>query len=63
MIINAGLKRAICSTKEGKIKVFEISDWINDWQEGDVLDDKDQYGADQNKKEPTKGIGYKPNNL
>jgi dCMP deaminase len=50
MIINAGLKRAVCSTKEGKIKVFEIEEWVKEWQEKDLLDDKDQYGADQNKK-------------
>ena len=50
MIINAGLKRFISSTKEGKIKIFEINDWIKDWQEGDILDDKHQYGMDQNPK-------------
>jgi dCMP deaminase len=48
MIINAGLKRVICSTKEGSYKTFQISDWVKDWQEKDILDDKDQYGKDQN---------------
>ncbi len=44
MIINAGIRRAICSIKEGDMKIFEIDDWINDWQKRDILDDKDQYG-------------------
>jgi len=48
MIINAGLKRAVCSTKEGKIKVFEIEEWVREWQEKDIIDDKYQYGKDQN---------------
>ncbi len=44
MIINAGLKRVICSTEKGKMKIFLVSDWIRDWQENDILDDKQQYG-------------------
>ncbi len=59
MIINAGLKRVICSTnpqsranslwgRNGDFKVFNVSDWIKQWQEKDILDDKHQYGADQN---------------
>ena len=44
MIINAGLNRVICSTEEGKMKIFRISDWIKDWQESDILDDSHQYG-------------------
>ena len=50
MIINAGLKRLICTTKDDKIKIFLIEDWVKEWQENDLLDDKDQYGIDQNKK-------------
>lgn len=50
MIINAGLKKAICSTKEEKMKIFEIDEWIKEWQNNDLLDDKDQYGVDQNEK-------------
>jgi len=44
MIINAGLNRVICSTEDGKMKIFLISDWIKDWQESDILDDSHQYG-------------------
>ena len=44
MIINAGLDRIVCSTKDGKMKVFKVADWIKDWQIGDIVDDKSQYG-------------------
>ena len=44
MIINAGLEKMICSTEDGKYKIFNIEDWVEDWQKGDVLDDKYQYG-------------------
>lgn len=44
MIINAGLNRIICSTTDGKMKIFRVSQWIKDWQEGDILDDSHQYG-------------------
>lgn len=44
MIINAGLKRVICSTADGKKKIFYVSRWVKDWQKGDILDDRHQYG-------------------
>ena len=44
MLINAGLKRVICSTEDGGYKIFKIRDWIKDWQENDIVDDKHQYG-------------------
>ena len=51
MIINAGLERVICSTHDGQFKIFKVADWIKDWQEKDIIDDKDQYGRDVNFKE------------
>ncbi|MDI6602812.1 MAG: deaminase [Patescibacteria group bacterium] len=48
MIINTGLNRVVCSTKDGDFKIFNIQDWVKDWQEKDILDDKYQYGQDQN---------------
>jgi dCMP deaminase len=44
MIINAGLNRVICSTADGKMKVFRVSDWVKDWRDGDIIDDTHQYG-------------------
>jgi len=44
MIINAGLNHVICSTADGKMKIFRIKDWIEDWQENDIIDDMNQYG-------------------
>jgi len=46
MIINAGLKRVICSTADGGHKVFLIEDWIREWQEHDIIDDEHQYGKE-----------------
>jgi len=47
MIINAGLKRVICSTVKDKIKIFLVKNWVKEWQEGDILDDTYQYGKDK----------------
>ena len=44
MIINAGLDRVICSTKEGGIINFKVSEWAEEWQKNDIIDDKHQYG-------------------
>ena len=44
MIINAGIKRFISMMKDGSIKVTNIDDWVKDWQEKDIIDDKEQYG-------------------
>ena len=44
MIINTGIVRVITSTAQGKMKIFYISRWIKDWQKGDIVDDKQQYG-------------------
>ena len=46
MIINAGLRRVICSLKNGTYKVFEVEKWIEEWSEHDILDDKFQYGVE-----------------
>ena len=43
-IINAGLNRVICSTKADGVKIFKVANWIRDWQKGDILDDRYQYG-------------------
>ncbi len=51
MIINAGIEKMICGNKDGGITTFYIKDWVDEWKQGDVLDDKYQYGSDQNKKE------------
>jgi len=50
MLINAGLARVITSTAvsrgsdDGRFQVFLVDDWARDWREGDILDDKQQYG-------------------
>lgn len=54
MIINAGLKRVICSLTAGGMKIFNTEDWAKEWTEGDIVDDVYQFGTDLNKQE-----GYK----
>lgn len=54
MLINAGLNRVICSTNDGQYRIFNVQDWVKDWQEKDILDDKFQYGADYNLKDGLK---------
>ena len=49
MIINCGLDRVTCSTRGKGIKIFKVEDWVKDWQEKDIIDDKQQYGKDLNK--------------
>lgn len=54
MIINCGIRRVISLTKDNQIKVFQVEDWVRDWQEKDLVDDQHQYGADSNIKENLK---------
>lgn len=51
MVINAGINKFISSDKDNKISIYNIEDWIKEWKEKDILDDKYQYGKDQNQKE------------
>ena len=46
MLINCGLKRVICSLKDGGMKVFKVEDWVGDWKEKDIIDDEHQYGQE-----------------
>lgn len=39
IIINAGLEKVICSTLSG-IKIYNVSDWVKEWQEKDIVDGK-----------------------
>jgi len=51
MIINAGIKRVVGSKSGGGYKLFQVADWARDWQEKDLVDDKEQFGQDSNKAE------------
>lgn len=48
MVINAGLKRVFSQMKTGDVKEFLIEEWVKDWQENDIIDDKYKYGATNN---------------
>ncbi len=45
MIINAGLRNVICSVTEAeeKFKVFDTEEWMKEWQEHDIIEDKYKY--------------------
>jgi len=53
MIINCGLKRVICSLKDGDHKVFNVDKWVEDWRKGDIIDDRFQYGIEFKDSKPT----------
>jgi dCMP deaminase len=44
MIINAGLKRVITSAKDKDYMAFTVDEWVKDWQEEDIIEDKYKYG-------------------
>lgn len=47
IVINSGLRRMICSTADGKFRIFEVETWVHDWQIRDIIEDKEQYGQGQ----------------
>lgn len=49
MIINAGIVRLIAKQSDGSIKIFYIKDWVKEWQQNDIIDDKERYFVDYNK--------------
>lgn len=55
MIINCGIKKVICSDKEDGMQAYDVEEWIKNWQEKDLVDDKMQYGTDLNIKDGLKG--------
>ncbi|MBN1258686.1 dCMP deaminase family protein [Candidatus Peregrinibacteria bacterium] len=46
MLINCGLKRVICSLSNGSYKIFYVDEWVREWLEQDIIDDKFQYGVE-----------------
>ncbi len=45
MIINAGIEKLVGRQADESLKVYEVGDWVEDWQEHDLLDDRQQYGV------------------
>lgn len=45
MIINAGINRVIGATADGGHKIYHIEDWVKEWQNYDMVDDKEVYNA------------------
>jgi len=49
MVINAGIETVFTTMRDGSVKEFFVAEWIRDWRENDIVDDKYKYGADSNK--------------
>jgi len=49
MIINAGIAEVVAIQKDNTLKISKVEDWVKDWQEEDLIDDKDQYGKNAQK--------------
>ncbi len=47
MIINAGIRRVVTSVAEPekKYRIFYVEDWVKEWQEHDIIEDKYRYGS------------------
>ena len=46
MIINAGLRRVVGNSKDGSLRSYFISDWVEDWKMlEDLTQDKEKYDA------------------
>lgn len=45
MIINAGIARVVCSMPDGSYKSYNVSDWVEDWKNNDIIDDKEKYST------------------
>lgn len=47
MILNSGLDSLVCQQADGSIKEHKVSDWAEQWQEHDLIDDMEQYGVNE----------------
>ena len=45
MIINAGIKYVVGLDENQEIKSYDVDEWIKEWQEKDIIDDKDNYDS------------------
>jgi dCMP deaminase len=45
MIINSGLKHFYGICEDGSIKKYDIEEWVKDWSENDMIDDKVKYDS------------------
>ena len=45
IIVNAGIEKFVSQLEDGSYKVYDVSEWINDWKEKDIIDDSIKYEA------------------
>jgi dCMP deaminase len=46
LIINSGITEFIGNDEKGNLVNYNVSDWVNDWKEKDLFDDKVKYEVD-----------------
>jgi dCMP deaminase len=48
MLINCGLKRVVTSVSnpDEDYMIFQVENWVSDWQQNDIIEDKYQYGKE-----------------
>jgi hypothetical protein len=46
MIINAGIVQFVGQQEDGSYKIYNIKDWVDEWKEKEIVDDKVKYEAD-----------------
>lgn len=56
MIINAGISRVIAKQANGSYKIYDVKQWVKEWQKKDMLDDMNVYDSKyyENKKSDKK---------
>ena len=43
MIINTGIEKLVANDSKGNLKVYNIEEWIKEWQEKHLLEDTEKY--------------------
>lgn len=49
MIINSGITEFIGNNENGELVKYSVSNWVNDWKENDLIDDKIKYEVNYKK--------------
>jgi hypothetical protein len=45
LMINAGVKRFVGNDENGNVVSYNVEDWVKDWSDKDIIDDKVKYDS------------------
>lgn len=45
MLVNCGLEKVVCSLKDGGLRIFQVEDWVMEWNRNDLVAGKFAYGS------------------